>query len=213
MPAGRLGRPPRWLLAGALGFGLLLARPVAAQDAAGSLPTRIDIPRLGTHAQVVPLGQDDDGTMQAPTDPDTVGWYELGVGLGVPGNALLDGHVDWGGRLRVFGLLRQLGPGDTVQLTDDQGNVFGYTVDWTRLYEADTAPLDDIFAQGPDEEITLITCGGQFDQGSHMYLSRWVVRAHRQAPSALREAPERTRSRLLGAASARLRGPRRVRLG
>jgi sortase (surface protein transpeptidase) len=48
---------------------------------------------------------------------------------------------------------------------------------WTRLYEAESAPLDEIFPTTPDEQLTLITCGGQFDQSIHMYLSRWVVRA------------------------------------
>jgi sortase (surface protein transpeptidase) len=145
----------------------------------GSVPLAIDIPRIGTHARVVALGEDDDGTMQAPTDPDTVGWYEPGVGLGAPGNALLDGHVDWGGRLRVFGALGQLAPGDAIQITDEAGSVFSYRVAWTRLYTADDAPLDEIFAQTPAEELTLITCGGAFDHSIRMYLSRWVVRATR----------------------------------
>jgi sortase (surface protein transpeptidase) len=169
----------RLLVALAL-LGLLVPTPALAQTAvSGSVPVAIDIPRIGTHAQVVPLGEDDDGSMQAPTDPDTVGWYELGAGIGAPGNALLDGHVDWGGRLRVFGRLRQLEPGDEVRITDASGSVFSYAVDWTRLYQAAGAPLDEIFEQGPAEEITLITCGGQFDTSSHMYLARWVVRAHR----------------------------------
>jgi LPXTG-site transpeptidase (sortase) family protein len=145
----------------------------------GSVPVRLDIPSIGAHAPVVPLGEEDDGTMAAPVDPDTVGWYQLGVGVGTPGNALLDGHVDWGGRLRVFGLLRQLQPGDTFEITDASGNVLSYSVSWTRLYEADNAPLDEIFQQTPDEEVTLITCGGAFDPAAHMYVSRWVVRGVR----------------------------------
>lgn len=151
----------------------------APLPAGGAIPVAIDIPRIGTHAAVLPLGEEDDGTMQAPTDPDTVGWYELGTGLGTPGNALLDGHVDWGGQLRVFGLLRQLGPGDVVQLTDADGQVYSYSVQWTKLYDANTAPLDEIFDQTPDQEVTLITCGGAFDRDIHMYLSRVVVRATR----------------------------------
>jgi LPXTG-site transpeptidase (sortase) family protein len=151
---------------------------------AGAVPAVIDIPKIGTHARVVPVGDEDDGTMQAPTDPDTVGWYDQGTGVGTPGNALLDGHVDWGGRLRVFGLLGQLAPGDTVQITDTDGNVLSYSVTWTRLYEADSAPLDQIFEQTTAEQVTLITCGGAFDRSVHMYVSRWIVRAARSQPSA-----------------------------
>src|SRR5579859_2865020 len=57
----------------------------------GSIPMSIDIPTIGTHALVVPLGEDDNGAMQAPTDPDTVGWYDLGVGVGAPGTPCLMG--------------------------------------------------------------------------------------------------------------------------
>jgi sortase (surface protein transpeptidase) len=95
---------------------------------------------------------------------------------------LLDGHVDWGGRLRVFGLLKHLDPGDTIQLTDAAGNVANYSVTWTRLYAADAAPLDQIFEQTADEQLTLITCGGAFDPSIRMYVSRWVVRAARSEP-------------------------------
>jgi sortase (surface protein transpeptidase) len=162
-----------------------LAPPALAQQdtpdtpVSGVVPTLIDIPKLGTHASIVPLGLEDDGSMQAPTDPDTVGWYDLGPGVGGPGNALLDGHVDWGGRLRVFGFLKELAPGDQIQLTDADGNVYTYRVQWTQLFEADTAPLDQIFEEGTDQEVTLITCGGDFDPSIHTYLSRWVVRAVR----------------------------------
>jgi sortase (surface protein transpeptidase) len=157
--------------------------PAYAQSA-GAVPAVIDIPKIGTHAEVVPLAEEDDGTMQAPTDPDTVGWYNPGTGIGAPGNALLDGHVDWGGRLRAFGLLGQLAPGDAIHITDVAGNMLSYSVTWTELFSADAAPLDQIFAQTEDEEVTLITCGGTFDQAIHMYLSRWVVRAARSDASA-----------------------------
>jgi LPXTG-site transpeptidase (sortase) family protein len=117
--------------------------------------------------------------MASPSDPDTVGWYAPGPGVGTAGNVLLDGHVDWGGRLRVFGLLKLLEPGDTIQITDTNGNVLTYSVVWKQLVDADDAPVEDIFAQGPQQELTLITCGGAFDPSIHMYVSRWVVRAVR----------------------------------
>jgi LPXTG-site transpeptidase (sortase) family protein len=147
------------------------------QAVSGAVPTSIRIPKIGTSARVVPLGMDDEGTLDAPSDPDTVGWFMLGPGVGAPGNAILDGHVDWGGRLRVFGLLKTLEPGDEIQVTDEDGDTLRYTVQWTRLVDADDAPLDEIYDQGPDQQLTLITCGGAFDQSIHMYVARWVVRA------------------------------------
>jgi sortase (surface protein transpeptidase) len=149
------------------------------QPMAGAVPVQLDIPRIGTHASIVPLGRDSTGAMDAPTDPDTVGWFAPGMGVGTPGNMLLDGHVDWGGRLRVFGLLGQLGANDTLQVTDVDGNVATFVVTWIQLYAADNAPVSEIFKQTPDEEVTLITCGGAFDRVAHIYVSRWVVRAVR----------------------------------
>jgi sortase A len=172
-------------LIAAVGLILALSFPTSASaQSEGAIPVRLAIPRIGTHADVVPLGDDDDGSMAAPTDPDTIGWYEPGGGLGTPGNTLFDGHVDWGGRLRVFGLLKQLQPDDTFQITDADGNVFTYSVLWVRLYDADSAPLDEIFDEPTDPEVTLITCGGVFDHAMHMYLSRWIVRAVQVDPAA-----------------------------
>ncbi|HET6317004.1 MAG TPA: class F sortase [Chloroflexota bacterium] len=164
-------------------LGLALAAPVRAQEEAepaslGAVPARIDIPTIGTHAEIVPLGLEDDGaTMAAPADPDTVGWFELGPGVGGRGNMLLDGHVDWAGRPRVFGRLEALNPGDEIRITATNGVEKAYAVTWVKLYPADIAPLDEIFTTAPDEQITLITCGGAFDQAARMYVSRWVVRA------------------------------------
>ena len=168
----------RALALGVLSVYLGLATPTRVL-ADGAAPVQIDIPKIGTHAPVVPLGVDANGFMQAPDDPDTVGWFQHGVQLGVPGNVLLDGHVDWAGRLRVFGLLHQLEPGDTFQITSTDGDVLSFDVLWTRLYDAETAPLDEIFRQTSAQEVTLITCGGAFDPSIRMYLGRWVVRGIR----------------------------------
>src|SRR5262245_33741314 len=127
-------------LVAALGLGLLLAAPVAAQQPEFVLPAdtgsesspapptqttprvapiELKIPAIYVDAEVLPVGLAEDGAMEAPKDPDTVAWWSLGSGTGEPGNVVLAAHVDWGGRLRVFGLLHQLGPGDDVVLVDE----------------------------------------------------------------------------------------------
>ena len=47
-----------------MALALTSAAPVSAHTV-GSAPAVIDIPRIGTHAEIVPLGQEDDGTMQS----------------------------------------------------------------------------------------------------------------------------------------------------
>jgi LPXTG-site transpeptidase (sortase) family protein len=145
-----------------------------------AVPAAITIPSLGTTAEVVPLGVEADGTtLEAPDDPDTVGWYKYSAQVGAPGNAVIMGHVDWGGRLRAFGLLRQLQAGDEVVIADSLGRQLTYRVREKLVVDFDT-PADGILAQaGPDEEVTLITCGGAFERRTHQYLSRVIVRAIR----------------------------------
>lgn len=169
---------------------LLLVGPAAAQvDTAGppgrspgTPPAVITIPAIGLEAPVVPLELEPDGSMAAPRDPDTVGWFDLGPGLGQPGNVLLDGHVDWGGRPRAFGRLQLIAAGDRVQLADADGSLVAYHVVWRAWYDAATTDVDDIFGQTSDQELTMITCGGVFDHAQHQYLSRLVVRAVRDEP-------------------------------
>src|SRR5688572_29302032 len=51
--------------------------PAMAPLPAWMVPYHVSIPRLGTGSWIVPLALEDDGAMASPTDPDTVGWYEL----------------------------------------------------------------------------------------------------------------------------------------
>jgi LPXTG-site transpeptidase (sortase) family protein len=131
-------------------------------------------------AEVVPVGEDADGAMSAPSDPDTVAWWSLGYGTGEqPGNVVLAAHVDWGGRLRVFGQLHRLGPGDAVIVHDELGREYHYEVVWSKSVRAEGAPVEELFAASDLPELTLITCGGAFDPTVRQYLDRLIVRAVR----------------------------------
>ncbi|MBV9896911.1 MAG: class F sortase [Chloroflexi bacterium] len=152
-----------------------------AQRPAAALPLSISIPRFHSEANVVTLGMDDDGTMEVPSDPDTIGWYDFTAKVGAPGNAVLVGHVDWAGRLRAFGHLRDLREGDRIDVVDQLDRQLTYDVESVETIDATTEPTEYLTQHGPDEELTLITCGGAFDRASHQYLSRVIVRALRDA--------------------------------
>ena len=50
----------------------------ATEEVAVGIPPRsLAIPKLGVEAKVVGVGQDEDGAMAAPSDPDEVAWYNL----------------------------------------------------------------------------------------------------------------------------------------
>ena len=128
--------------------------------------------------------QDPAADLPAPTDPDTIGWYDFSGRLGLPGNAVLVGHVDWGGRLRAFGGLKDLRKGDAIEVVDEAERHLSYSVDDVQTVDANAPTSDFITQHGPDEELTLITCGGEFDRKTHQYLRRVIVRAQRTTTAA-----------------------------
>ena len=150
--------------------------PSVADDGPwGVVPATLAIPKLGVEADVAPVNYDQDGLMDVPPDPDMVAWFEYGPGMGVPGNAIFAAHVDWGGRPRVFYQLASLEPGDSVLIVDVQGRGFQYVVQSSHVYDAEGAPVEEIFAQTVDPIITLITCGGRYQAATREYLDRIVV--------------------------------------
>jgi sortase (surface protein transpeptidase) len=143
----------------------------------GVPPVALAIPTLGVDARVVGVGQDPDGTMSAPSDPDTVGWYTLGPGMGIGGNVVFAGHVDWDGRQRVFGGLGRLTPGDAILIVDERGDGYEYKVETSYWVKAAGAPVKEIFAQTEESRVTLITCGGDYIPARFEYLDRLIVTA------------------------------------
>lgn len=143
----------------------------------GAVPVWVRIPAIGVDADIVPVGMDDDGAMSAPQDPDTVAWWSLGYGTGVPGNVVLAAHINWGGKLRVFGRLDRLEPGDQVVLVDVELREFIYEVTWSYWVDAEGAAVEEIFANSGGSELTLITCGGRYEPATREYGDRLIVRA------------------------------------
>ncbi|MGI5836060.1 MAG: class F sortase [Chloroflexota bacterium] len=141
------------------------------------LPKRILIPSIDVDAGFEFVGMAADGAMDVPKDPQKVAWYCLGPKPGELGNAILAGHVDWGGSTGVFWRLYSLNPGEMVEIVAVDNKRYQFIVQWQKWYDADKAPVEQVFAQRGVSELTMITCGGVFDQKTKQYLSRLVVRA------------------------------------
>lgn len=150
------------------------------REAPVQLPKRIAIPAIGVDAAFEYVALTAEGAMDVPKDPDKVAWYRLGPRPGEQGNAVVAGHVDWGGKTAVFWKLGDLKPGDVVELVAADERRYQFIVQWQRWYDADKAPIAQLFAQGNSAELTMITCGGVFDHKTRQYLSRLVVRAVRR---------------------------------
>lgn len=154
-------------------------RPVDAAGHTGlgpfPLPVRVRIPRIGVNAEIESVGVDANGAMERPSAADVVAWYGYGVAPGMAGASVLAGHVDSVKGPAIFWSLKDLQPGDTIDV-QLLGNVTRhFVVEQAVWYATNSAPLNTIFAEGGPARLNLITCGGTFDHASHLYDKRLVV--------------------------------------
>jgi LPXTG-site transpeptidase (sortase) family protein len=141
---------------------------------------RLRIPAVEIDAPVVVRGLDVEGKMLTPDNAYDTAWYEFTSRPGSDGNAVFSGHVDWRtvGKA-VFWDLKDLEPGDLIEVQMEDGSVYTYAVNTKISYDAATAPVDAIVGQTAEQTITLITCTGTFSSASHQYDKRLVVTALR----------------------------------
>lgn len=142
--------------------------------------TRLIIAAAKINAPVVVKGVDEQGVMQSPDNAYETVWYNFSAHPGWPGNAVFAGHVDYihVGEA-VFWNLKDLNPGDLVEVQLADGTVYKYSVISKWQYDSSTAPVDQIVGPTPNQTVTLITCSGTFNQATHQYDKRLVVRAQR----------------------------------
>jgi LPXTG-site transpeptidase (sortase) family protein len=139
----------------------------------GFSPARIQIPSIGVDASIEDIGIVD-GVMQTPENAWNVGWYANLSSPGATGNAVFAAHRDWWGiGPVVFYNLDQVSIGDEVVVAGVGGESATYVVTDVSSIAAD-ADFTSVISPHGGDEITLITCSGNFD-GSE-YLDRLIVR-------------------------------------
>jgi sortase (surface protein transpeptidase) len=151
----------------------LSASPTAAPSLVG-VPTRVDIPSIGVHASIVPLGLGTNGVIQVPDNFVQAGWYSGGPRPGDSGPAVILGHVDSFRGPAVFFELKDLQPGATITVTSSTGTE-AFTVDTVEKYPKTEFPTQEVYGPVTDRALRLVTCGGKFDETHHSYLSNVIV--------------------------------------
>ncbi len=132
---------------------------------------------------------DSTGAMQNPHGPSAVAWYDFSATPGTVGNIVLAGHVDYYNYgPAVFWHLKDLKQGDRVEVALTSGETFVYEVASLDYYSAASAPVSEIVGATPFEALTMITCGGSFDDTNLEYDDRLVVRATRVHTTASSDA-------------------------
>ncbi|MEU6679595.1 class F sortase [Streptomyces sp. NPDC046925] len=146
-----------------------------ATDLARSAPQRVSIPSLGVSSELETLGQNKDGAMTTPKDPDLAGWYEPGPTPGSRGPAVIAGHVTWNGADAVFKGLKTMKTGDTIEVAREDGKTATFTVDRVEEYPKAKFPTLEVYKNIDHAGLRLITCGGEFDADRHYYSSNVTV--------------------------------------
>ncbi|BCJ73736.1 hypothetical protein CS0771_32800 [Catellatospora sp. IY07-71] len=184
-PAPDTGDPLRTPSPRFPGFGVLAvqvpaaaATPSATAPAAG--PARVRIASLGVDAPVDAVGVDAaTGQLAVPDDPSRVGWYRHGPGWHTAtGSIVLAGHVNTReqGRGALF-RLRELAPGDAVELVATGTARRLFVVAGVEQVPKGGSRIDPYFTREGGARLTLITCGGTYDERTGSYRDNIVVTA------------------------------------
>ena len=148
-----------------------------ANAEAGALgaPTRVRIKAIGLDSPLETLHVVK-GALVPPRRFDQAGWYADGTAPGDIGPSVIAGHVDSKAGPAVFYRLRELVPGDKVEVLRG-GTVVTFTVTRTAWYPKSAFPTDAVYGPTPDRQLRLITCGGVFNHALRSYRDNLVVYA------------------------------------
>jgi len=142
-------------------------------------PVALRMASIEVDAPVIATGIDSaSGQMAVPGNVSEVAWYQFGPRPGESGSAVLAAHVDLAGQgPGVFFRLRELAPGDIIEVEFSDGSAQVFRIEARTTYNKDELPLDTIFAREGLPVLTLITCGGNFSESSRRYDSNVVAYA------------------------------------
>jgi sortase (surface protein transpeptidase) len=151
-----------------------------AAPLAPSTPVVIEIPAIGVKAPIMALGRNSDGTVQVPPlgNHNLAGWYDGSVMPGQDGSSVILGHVDNYTGPSVFFGIKNLRPGDEIDVVRADGTVAAFAVDGVQKVAKTLFPASDVYASLPYPGLRLVTCGGPFDAEAGQYLDNIVVYAH-----------------------------------
>lgn len=159
-----------------------------------SAPTGVRMPSVAIDTGTVPVGTEEDGSLEVPDDPHVSGWWTGGAAPGEPGAAVIVGHVDSREGPGAFFRLGDLHPGERVTVEREDGSSVDFHVDRVERHPKDDFPTDKVYGQTEQPTLRLITCSGVFDRQERSYEDNTIVFLDPAEPVA-REVAERVSAR------------------
>jgi LPXTG-site transpeptidase (sortase) family protein len=114
--------------------------------------------------------------MDIPKNFRDVAWYRLGPAPGQPGNALINGHVNWWTGDAVFTHLTQVRAGDDITVVRADGATVHFKVTGKSVVDAN-ARIASLFEPSSVATLTLITCTGVWNPLTKSNTQRLLVSA------------------------------------
>lgn len=153
--------------------------PCRSYMTAANHPKEIKISSVGISGCIQQVGIDQNEAVAVPTNIHLAGWFTGSVPPGEKGISLIDGHVLGRYNDAIFGSLKDISKGDSIEITRRDGKELRFQVADVATYSEKEAAIK-MLEQLPDSErqLTLVTCTGSYDQKSKTYDKRVVVRAH-----------------------------------
>lgn len=140
-----------------------------------SEPTRLKINKIGLDSPVGTVGKNADKTIEVPKSTDLAGWYRYSPTPGELGPAIIVGHVDSYKGPAIFWRLRELVPGDVIEVSRTNGTPARFKVDAVKQFSQKDFPTQEVYGNIDHAGIRLITCGGVYDRNTNRYSHNTVV--------------------------------------
>ncbi|GAA1030150.1 MULTISPECIES: class F sortase [Amycolatopsis] len=146
----------------------------------GLRPTSVEIPKIGAKSTLITVMPNKDGQISVPSvkNPMQAAWYRLSPVPGDVGPAIVLGHVDGDHKPGIFYKLKDVNPGDEVDVERSDGKKLKFVVDRKEQVPKDTFPTQAVFGNTDKPQLRIITCGGVFDHAEHSYKDNIVVYAN-----------------------------------
>ncbi|MFI9047371.1 class F sortase [Streptomyces sp. NPDC053427] len=145
-----------------------------------SVPKRLRIPEIAVDAPFTALSIGPSGQLNAPpgNNNNLVGWFQGGATPGERGASIVAGHVDTKTGPAVFMQLSSLKKGSKIDIARADGVVATFKVDAVETFSKAQFPNDQVYADTPDAQLRVITCGGAYNRAAKDYEANVVVFAH-----------------------------------
>jgi hypothetical protein len=187
-PASRASAPPASATSGPMAAPTARAPVAAVSTASGprpetarvtgataaSPPVALVIPAIGVNARVVPEDLGPGGALDIPP-PQQVGWYDRGPAPDQSGTTMLAGHIDDNGVSGALLRLNDVQLGAAIRVTTASGRVAAYTVTRRQVLLQHELAYSGLLSQQGAPSLVLVSCGGAYDEATHLYLDNIVV--------------------------------------